>query len=736
MEATELIRKARKAGRSALTEAESKQLLQHYDVPVVDEVVATSMDELFLKAERKVYPLVLKGLGTRLTHKTERGLVKLNLKNSEDVRNAAMEIKEAAGVDLEGFLVQPMVEGKREFMAGLFHDAHFGPIVMFGLGGIFAEALSDVVFRVAPIDEMHARDMVHEIRAADLLKDFRGEHKVNEDQLVHTLVGLSRLGIEHPEVREVDVNPLLVSPDGRVTAVDALVVLGDTPLNKPVRPHVDQKEIWNILHPRSIAFVGASAAFGKWGSVLFTNVIAGNFRGAIYLVNPKGGNIAGRPAFKSLTDIPGPVDLAVVTVPAAKVIGLIPQLREKGIVGMLLVTSGFSETGKKGVRLEKRLMEEAHEAGIIILGPNTMGICNPHDNLFCTYQNVRPRPGSTTLVTQSGNLGTQLLVFAENEGIGIRAFIGSGNEAMITIEDYMDCLEFDDLTKTVVLYIESLKDGRRFFETTRRISRNKPVLMLKGGRTRAGHRAAASHTGALASNIKVFEAACRHAGVVMVETSMDLLDLSAAFSSLPPAKGKRVAIMTLGGGWGVVTADLCAEHGLEVPELSPDIISRIDTILPPYWSRSNPVDLVAEMDLSIPMMLVEELVKWEGCDAVIHLGILGRLLFVERMIESSLALDPTGNRTFFEAIPKRLTEFEFAYNEHVLHLMERYGKPIIGVSLLLDEHARIITDIEGRHYKGVSFLTPERAVKALAGMHTYKRWLDLEEISPQCVPAS
>ena len=174
-------------------------------------------------------------------------------------------------------------------------------------------------------------------------------------------------------------------------------------------------------------------------------------------------------------------------------------------------------------------MEDARAAGIAILGPNTMGICNPHENLFCLYQHVRPKPGSTALVAQSGNLGTQLLMFAESEGIGIRAFIGSGNEAMITIEDYMEFFETDDLTKTIVLYIESPKDGRRFFESTKRISRKKPVLMLKGGRTRAGDRAAASHTGALASNIEVFKAACRQAGVVLGETSMDLLDLSAAF---------------------------------------------------------------------------------------------------------------------------------------------------------------------------------------------------------------
>jgi len=729
VQVAELIKKAKAEGRAALTEAESKELLKMYGVPVVDEVVAASIDEAVAQVEAIGFPVVLKGLGARLTHKTERGLVRLNLKSADDVRREAGEIAEAAGDDLEGFLLYRIVEGRREFMTGLFRDAQFGPVVMFGLGGIFAEALGDVVFRIAPLDETHAYDMINQIRAVDLLGKFRGEQAVKSDQLVRTLVGLSRLGIERPEVREVDVNPLLVGPDGRLTAVDALVILGKMPLKKSVRRPIDREVMRRLFCPRSIAIIGASATFGKWGYTLFTNIVAGNFQGKIYLVNPKGSEIAGRPVFKSVADIPGPVDLAVVTVPASKVIDLIPQLKAKNIKSVLLVTSGFSETGKKGLRLEDRLVEEAHEAGITILGPNTIGICNPHENLFCTYQHVRPKPGSTTLVAQSGNLGTQILAFAESEGIGMRAFIGSGNEAMITIEDYMEMLEFDDLTKTVVLYVESLKDGRRFFEATRRVARKKPVIMLKGGRTRAGNRAAASHTGALASDIKFFEAACTQAGVVLVETSMDLLDLSAAFSSLPLPKGRRVAIMTLGGGWGVITADLCVEHGLEVPELSPNIISRIDQVLPPYWSRSNPVDLVAEMDLSIPMMLIEELVKWDGCDAVIHLGILGRQIFVKRMIESSLMVDQTSDRKFFEKIPRRLVDFELSFNEHVIRLMEKYGKLILGVRLLSDESTRNIAEIEGSPYKGVSFLTPERAVKALAGMYSYKRWLDLEGIS-------
>ena len=731
MEVEKIKRKAMAEGKSALTEAESKELLKNYGLPVVDECVATSLDEAVAAAEAAGYPVVVKGHGARLTHKTERGLVKLNLKNAEEVRKAAGEIARAAGDDLEGFLIYHMVEGRREFMAGLFHDDQFGPVIMFGLGGIFAEALADVVFCVAPLDKTHAGDMINRIRAVDLLGKLRGEAPVKTEQIARILVGLSELGMEHPEVLEVDINPLLVRPDGRVIAVDALVIVGSIPQKKSVRPHADKMAMRDFFNARSIAFVGASATFGKWGYTLFTNVVAGNFQGTIYLVNPKGGEIAGRPVFKSLADIPRPVDLAVVTVPAAKVIDLIPELKAKGIRIVLLVTSAFSETGEKGLRLEDQLAEKARAAGITILGPNTMGICNPHENLFCLYQHVRPKPGSTALVAQSGNLGTQLLIFAESEGIGIRAFIGSGNEAMITIEDYMEFFETDDLTKTIVLYVESPKDGRRFFDSARRISRKKPVLMLKGGRTRAGDRAAASHTGALASNIGVFKAACRQAGVVMGETSMDLLDLSAAFSSVPLPQGNKVAIMTLGGGWGVVTADLCVEYGLEVPELPSQIISRIDKVLPPYWSRSNPVDLVAEMDLSIPMILIEELLKWDGCDAAIHLGILGRLVFIKRMIESSYIANQTCDRKVLEEIIRRVADFELRYSEHVVRLMEKYDKPVIGVCLLSDDNSRTIKEIEGSQYKGVSFLTPERAVRALAGMYTYKCWLDLEGISIQ-----
>ncbi|MBA4396933.1 MAG: CoA-binding protein [Syntrophus sp. (in: bacteria)] len=726
MQPSDIINKAKSAGHVALTEAESKQLLKYYGVPVIEEWVVKTEAEAVRQAKATGFPVVLKGLGTRLTHKTERGLVKVNLRNLTEVRRAARQIIRAAGPDLEGLLVQPMLNGKREFVAGFFNDAQFGPVVMFGLGGVFTEALDDVVFRVAPLDEVQAGRMLDELRSVELLGSFRGEQPANRRQLVQALVGLSRLSVELTDVTEVDINPLLVGADGQVTAVDALVILGERPVAKEVRPPIDPHAIGNLFYPRSVAFVGVSAEFGKWGHSLFSILTAGNYKGSIYLVNPKGAEIAGRPVYKTVMDIPGVVDLAVVTIPAAGVRALIPELQAKGVKNMLLITSGFSETGEQGRQMEEDLVREARAAGILVLGPNTMGICNPHYSFYCTGTHTWPKPGSIALVAQSGNLGTQLLVFAESEDIGIRAFSGSGNEAMITIEDYLDGFEIDELTRTVVLYIESVKNGRRFLESARRVGRKKPVIVLKGGRTEAGNRAAASHTGALASNIRIFDAACRQAGIVLVEQPLELLDLSAAFSSLPLPKGNRVGIITLGGGWGVVASDLCAERGLELPELEPDMIARIDRILPPYWSRSNPVDLVAEMNPQVAMTITEELLQWDRCDAVIHLGILGRMVFVGPLIRSALTADPTMNRALLEDIPSLLRRFEDEYIRFILQLMEKYGKPIIGVSLMGDEQTRTVVEIEGSPYKSVAFLTPERSVKVLAKMVGYQRWLQGE----------
>ena len=728
MNPNELIERALESGQGALNEADSKRFLGAYGVPVIQEVIAAGPDEAAAKAVDLGFPVVLKGLGQKLTHKTERGLVRLGLTNAEQVARAAEIMAGEAGDDLEGYLVQPQLSGRRELVAGLFKDDQFGPVVMFGLGGVFTEALDDVVFMVAPLTEADAAHMLESLKAKSLLGPFRGEAAADRQALMDTLMGLSRLGVEQGDVAEVDINPLLVTGEGLVRAVDALVVPGRAEKKQAQRIPLDPAAVGALFHPKAVAFVGASAQFGKWGNIMFTNVLSGGFEGPVYLVNPKGGEIAGLPVYKSVADIPGPVDLAVVTVPADRVIGLLPEFEAKGITNMLLITSGFGEIGPQGKALEDELVDQARRRGILILGPNTMGICNPHHRFYCTGAISRPQPGPTAFVAQSGNMGVQLLEFAQEQGITIRAFGGSGNEAMLTIEDALDGFAVDELSKTVLLYIESVKNGRRFFESTRRVSRRKPVIVLKGGRTEAGGKAAASHTGALASNARVFDAACRQAGVLLADQPMDLLDFSASFSSLPLPKGNRVAIMTLGGGWGVITADLCNEYGLEVPALSQGLIGRFDELLPEFWSRSNPVDLVGDRQPDVPLLVMDELMAWDGCDAVLNLGIVGRRHLFTQLRDACLAVNPDIPLDYLEGLATMLVQYEQNYIDHVVKLMDKHHKPVVGVSLAKGQEDKTVVGVEGCQYKGVFFQAPEQAVKSLSRMFGYWRWLVREGV--------
>ncbi len=715
--------------KQALNENESKTILSSYGIPVVPEKVASNADEAVAIARELGYPVVLKALGARLMHKTEQGLVFLDLKEDNAVRDAAARAAESAGNDLEGYLIQPFMKGARELVAGIFRDPQFGPVIMFGLGGIYTEALSDVTFRVAPLTRLDAEDMLDELKSHKILGDFRGETAVNRDQLIQTLLGLSKIALERPDIAEIDLNPLLISRKGQVCAVDALIVLMDEQYYEPVSPAIDPRDMGALFYPRSIAFVGISSKIGKWGHQLFTITASRGYQGDIYLVNPKGGRIADRTVYPSVMDVPGKIDLAVVTIPAAGVLKLLPDFQAKGIKNVLLITSGFAETGEAGKTLEQELVQSARQAGILLVGPNTMGICNPHIGLYCTGSHVWPIAGSTAVVAQSGNMGTQLLAFAEKQGIGIRAFCGSGNEAMVKIEDFIEAFEVDTITRTVMLYVESIKNGRRFMESALRVGKKKPIVLLKGGQTRAGSKAAASHTGALASDSRIFDAVCRQAGIVKVNRSMDLLDLSAAFSSLPLPKGNRAAIMTLGGGWGVVAADLCAEFGLEVPELSDSLIAEIDTILPPYWSRSNPVDIVGENDLTLPLRIIELLLKWDGCDAVINLGIMGRRILVRKLSESVALSDPTYSAEFLAMMNQTLIDFEKKYTEQIIQLMETCQKPVFGVSLLTEEQDNMVYRVENKPYNAVYYETPERALNVFAKMVQYQKFLSRQHDS-------
>lgn len=721
--ASEIIPAALDLGHSSLDEHTSKLLLAEYNVPVNPERIVSSEDEAVAAAHELGYPVVLKACGPQLAHKSEQGLVHLNLDREHAVRLAYRSVVNKAGPALHSALVQNMLSGRREFVAGMFRDSQFGPVIMFGLGGVYTEALADISFRVAPVSPRDAREMIHEIKSSSLLGSLRGDEPVHEEKLVHILTGLSRLAQEWPQVEEIDINPLLILSNGEPIAVDALAVLssGREAIDRP-QP-IQPSALVPLFSPSSVAFVGASGTMGKWGHMLPTNVISGGFRGQIYLVNPKGGELFGRQVYSSLMDIPDDLDLVVVTIPAAKVMELIPQMQAKKVKAMVLISSGFSETGSHGATMEKELVQEARQAGIVFLGPNTMGLCNPHARFHCTGTVVHPEPGATAMVSQSGNMGVQLLSYAVQQGIGMRGFCGSGNEGMLTIEDFLKAFAQDPLTKTVMLYVESVKDGERFLKNMKRLAQKKPVILLKGGETQAGNKAAASHTGALSSNTRVFDAVCRQSGVRKVDGPLDLLHMAAAFSSLPLPRGNKVVIITLGGGWGVITADLCASYGLQVPELSADIRAEIDALLPDYWSHSNPIDLVGEWDEKMPIQVLDNVLQWDECDAVINLGILGRKIFVSRYLDAIQEVDPAYSKSFLDQASASIAAFENSYVQSVARLMTEYNKPVFGVRLEQAEGDQTVMEVEDCPYKALFYETPENAVKVCAEMYGYYNFL-------------
>lgn len=612
MEAIELINLARKDGRQSLTEAESKRLLSLYGIPVVKETIVTEEEEAVIQSGATGFPVVLKGLGAKLTHKTERGLVKINLRSAEEVRRAYREIKESAGEDWEGCLIQPLIEGKREFVAGLFRDAQFGPCVMFGLGGIFTEAIGDITFRIAPLSEIQAHAMMHEINARKLLGDFRGETAANKDQLLRVLMGLSRLGMEHRSIKEVDINPLIVTPDGQVKAVDALVVLDDQNTARIDHDASDDEiktktmEIRAALdvmtHAKSIAVVGAARARRGGFPGMFGCLRNFGYPGRLYPINPKVEEISGIKTYPSLISLPERVDLVIISVPAPFVPDALRDCVASGNKNIHIFSSGFKESGEEeGIQLQKEIEKIAREGGLRVVGPNCMGFYVPASRML-TWTAASKESGPISLISQSGGNAQEITNYTSNRyGIYFSKSISYGNALTLDSTDFLDYLAHDDETRIINMYLEGVKDGRHLLDLVTETNRHKPVIIYKGGLTESGARAVSSHTGSLAGGEKIWKAFFRQSGAVPVDSLEEMADVTLAFHHLKKTPGKKTTVLGFGGGIGVAVADSCARAGLELPELSSETIKKLRQFIPPAGTMiRNPIDaVIAFIDLNL-----------------------------------------------------------------------------------------------------------------------------------------
>ncbi|CAN5264137.1 acetate--CoA ligase family protein [soil metagenome] len=609
-----------------LSEADSKALLGAHGVAFAPEHVVDTVAGAVAAAVAVGYPVVVKLNGDAIAHKTERGLVRLALADAAAVERAATELLAAATPDdgPVGLLVAPMLAGTRELIAGLATDDQFGLTVMVGIGGILAEAVADVSVRPVPVSDVDAAEMIDDLATQALLGEFRGELAVDRKALAGVIVALSAAAEGDPRIVSADLNPLIVV-NGASVAVDALVELDDDapdPAHRPVPVRRDPEGFRALFDPRGVVVAGASSHPGKFGFVSLHNLLAAGYEGAVAATNRDRAEVLGIETVADLAELPdGAHDLVFVCTPASVNPELLRAAAAKGVKAAFLTSAGYGEAGPAGVRAQEELVELCDELGILLAGPNGQGVVSTPAKLCAQIVAPYPPAGHIAVASQSGNFVSSFLNYAVQTGVGISRAVSAGNAAAVTVGDYLDFYATDPETAVGLAYVEGVPDGRAFLARMTDVARAKPLVLVKGGATAGGQRAAASHTGSLATDDRVFDGACRQAGITRATTVEEAFEAAATFATQPLPAGPRVVVMTTAGGWGVVTADAIAATALELTQLPADLLAAIDEKLPPRWSRNNPVDLAGgETRDTIPEVL-ELIASHPEVDAVIQLGL-------------------------------------------------------------------------------------------------------------------
>jgi acetyl coenzyme A synthetase (ADP forming)-like protein len=592
----QILDKVKADKRDSLTAPEGKLVCDAYGINVPKEGVATSAADASKMAGSMGFPVVMKIVSPEILHKTEAGGVIVGVKNADEAASAYEQIvasakKYNAKATILGVQVQQMIKGGQEVIVGAMTDPSFGKLVAFGMGGVLVEVLKDVTFRLAPATREDAASMLDGIQAAEMLRGVRGSKPVNREALQDIIVRVSQLVSDFPEISELDLNPVFASETGAIAA-DVRIVLNFAPQQGRYRP--SEKDVVTamnrIMKPKAVAVIGASNEAGKIGNSVMKNLINGGYKGKIYPITPKGGEIMGLQAFKSVKDVPGDIDTAVFAIPAALVAGALKECGEKKIAGAILIPSGFGETGN--VEGQEELQRIGREYNIRLMGPNIYGFYYTPSDLCATFCTAYDYKGSTALSSQSGGIGMAIIGFSRSAKMGVSAIVGLGNKSDIDEDDLLLFFEQDDNTKVIAQHAEDLKDGRAFAEVAKRVSRKKPIIMLKAGRTEMGAAAAASHTGAVAGTDKIYDDVLRQSGVIRARSLRQMLELSRGVPILPTPKGENVVIITGAGGSGVLLSDSCVDNGLKLMKPMPaDLDAAFRKFIPPFGAAGNPVDI-------------------------------------------------------------------------------------------------------------------------------------------------
>jgi len=456
-----------------------------------------------------------------------------------------------------------------------------------------------------------------------------------------------------------------------------------------------KEELRPIFEPTSVAFIGASNVFGKWGNRMISNAYRSGFGGPIYPVNPKEEEVIGLKAYPSILEIPGDIDLAVFTITAEQVPRGLRECVQKGVRGAVITSAGFAEAGPKGRVLQEECNEIARAAGIRFVGPNCMGVYSSSGRLNLAFD-ASVNPGSVAFISQSGTLGSYLAINASMKGYGLCKFVSIGNQANISFADYLEYLRDDPHTRTIILYIEGLNDGRRFFEVAKDVVRYKPILAYKAGRTEVGARASLSHTASLTGADEVFDAMCRQVGIIRGSEVMHPFEMAEALTRLPLPKGNRVAVISGGGGQCVTIADTCASMGLKVPEFDKETQARIRKFLDPHApDPRNPIDLAANGPHTVAAIT----------------DLVAQVDYIDGIITTDWFGAAMGRRTTPE-----LAHAVIAAAEMIAAIPRKYGKPVmtIGFRFAASMASDILANADIPVYE-----EPEQLAVAMAALAKY-----------------
>lgn len=455
--------------------------------------------------------------------------------------------------------------------------------------------------------------------------------------------------------------------------------------------------IQKMLRPRSIALIGASREPKKLGHITLKNLIEGGFKGRIFPINPEAGEVLGLRVYQSVTKVPEAIDLAVLAVPAVLVPKVIKECGQKGIKAAIIISAGFREVGPQGEACEQETVKAAAEGGTRILGPNCLGVINASENLDATISRVidpkKLKSGNIAFVSQSGAFGASLYSWAQGKGIGFDKLISFGNMCDIDESDMFEYLATDEKTKVIVMYMEGVKDGRKFLETARKVSVVKPIVIMKIGRSSRGSKAAKSHTGALTGSNAIYEAAFKQSGVIKAANTTEMFDFAKAFATQPLPKGKKMVVVTNAGGPGVAATDACEEEGLELAEIDESTKKSIRTLIPSFASALNPIDTTPQVSPRVNGQIFKILLSNKGIDGAISILV--------------------GSK------PREYAE-EFV-NAHI-GVAQTYNKPLV-LSWTVDKSAEdLVVKLEESSVP--VYETPERAVKSMAALRKYGEFLE------------